>query len=116
MALRDDAMEKTCKMITWLMDKVRATGDTMVCTIGTMDVEPGAVNVIPGETSFVIELRDKEMTGMYEVIDNFRNEWKDKGLRLEEYITQPETLCDKKGFVCLRRMLPMRKIRSYENV
>lgn len=99
MALRDDAMEKTCRMITWLMDKVRATGDTMVCTIGTMDVEPGAVNVIPGETSFVIELRDKEMTGMYEVIDNFRNEWKDKGLRLEEYITQPETLCDKR--LCL---------------
>lgn len=46
------------------MDRVRASGDTMVCTVGTMSVKPGAVNVIPGQTEFIIELRDKSMEDM----------------------------------------------------
>ncbi len=94
MSLRDDALEKTCCVITDLMDRVRASGDTMVCTVGTMALQPGAVNVIPGQTEFIIELRDKTMTGMYQVIDALRAQWEEKGLSLEPYITQPETLCD----------------------
>lgn len=94
MGLRDDAMEKTCRIITELMDRVRASGRTMVCTVGTMAVKPGAVNVIPGQTEFIIELRDKTMADMYQVIEDLRAQWEGKGLCLEPYITQPETRCD----------------------
>ncbi len=99
MELRDDAMEKTARIITDLMDTVRAETESMVCTVGTMTVKPGAVNVIPGETQFIIELRDKTMTPMYSVMEKLKKRWEDQGLHLEEYITQPETLCDKK--LCL---------------
>lgn len=95
MSLRDDAMEKTCRIVSDLMNRVRATGETMVCTVGTMKVKPGAVNVIPGQTEFIIELRDKSMDGMYRVIKELSAQWESHGLSLEEYITQPETLCDK---------------------
>lgn len=94
MALRDDAMEKSCRIIAELMEKVRNANDTMVCTVGAMTVKPGAVNVIPGETEFIIELRDKNMTEMYGIIEELRKKWEMQGLVLEEYITQPETLCD----------------------
>lgn len=94
MYLRDDAMEKSALIISQLMEKVRATGDTMVGTVGKISVKPGAVNVIPGETEFIIELRDKEMNQMYEVIDELKKEWQDKGVTFEEFITQPETKCD----------------------
>ena len=93
MRLRNDAMEKTCRIITDLMDSVRETGNTMVCTVGTMSVTPGAVNVIPGETQFIIELRDKSMNRMYDVIKQLLARWKDKGLSVEEFIKQPETVC-----------------------
>lgn len=94
MGLRDDAMEKTCRIITDLMDRVRASGDTMVCTVGVMEVKPGAANVIPGQTEFIIELRDKTMASMSQVMEDLRAQWEGKGLSLEPYITQPETLCD----------------------
>lgn len=94
MSLRDDAMEKTCRIIADLMDRVRASGDTMVCTVGTMSVKPGAVNVIPGQTEFIIELRDKSMEDMSRVIKGLGARWESQGLQLEEYIIQPETLCD----------------------
>ena len=96
MSLRDDAMEKTCRIVGDLMASVRASGDTMVCTGGTMTVKPGAVNVIPGQTEFIIELRDKSMGDMYRVMEELRGRWERDGLALEEYITQPETLCDRR--------------------
>ena len=35
----------------------RATEDDLVATVGRLEVEPGAVNVIPGEARFTIDMR-----------------------------------------------------------
>lgn len=94
MYLRNDALVKSCYFITELMEKVQKTGKTMVCTVGTISVSPGAVNVIPGKVEFIIEIRNKSLNEMYQVISELREEWGEKGLVLEEYITQKETKCD----------------------
>ena len=46
MHLRDDALVSACRIITKLMDRARAASPDMVCTVGTLQVFPGAVNVI----------------------------------------------------------------------
>lgn len=40
----------------------------MVCTVGTLQVFPGAVNVIPGKVEFIVELRNPTMEPMDQVI------------------------------------------------
>lgn len=94
MYMRDDALVKTCKIINDLIAKVEAANNTMVCTIGTMKVMPGAVNVIPGKTEFVIEMRDANLESMYSIIEELKNRWECKGLKMINIITQPETKCD----------------------
>lgn len=93
MGLRDDALEKTCRIITWLMEQVRAGHPDMVCTVGTLSVSPGAVNVIPGKTEFVIELRDRSMEDMEQTAARLLDTFRSEGLSLEELIRQPPTLC-----------------------
>lgn len=94
MELRNDAFEATCRFVTDLMDRVRAKSDTMVCTVGTISLSPGAVNVIPGRAEFVIEMRDRIMDEMYEIIDEMRREYKDRGVTITQYLEQRETPCD----------------------
>lgn len=94
MFLRNDALETASRLIVDLMDTVRKTNDTMVCTVGTLQVKPGAVNVIPGEVEMVIELRDKSMIDIYRVVEQIKERWTDKGVEMERLIIQPETPCD----------------------
>ena len=49
MYLRDDALVKASRMIGRLVEIAGEQDPTMTCTIGKLDIEPGAVNVIPGE-------------------------------------------------------------------
>ena len=56
MALRRDALAATAEMILGVERRARA-GDELVATVGRLDVEPGAVNVIAGLTRFSIEVR-----------------------------------------------------------
>lgn len=94
MPLRDDALEKTCRLIVWLMEQVRTSYPEMVCTVGTLQVSPGAVNVIPGRTEFVIELRDRSMEAMDQMAACLLEQFGGAGLSMEEMIRQPPTLCD----------------------
>ena len=94
MSLRDDALEKTSRLIAWLMEQVRTAYPEMVCTVGTLKVSPGAVNVIPGETEFVIELRNRSMEEMEQIAVLLSERFGPEGLTMEEMIRQPPTLCD----------------------
>lgn len=94
MSLRDDALEKTSLLIGWLMEQVRTSYPDMVCTIGTLKVSPGAVNVIPGKTEFVIELRSRSMEEMEQLTARLLEQFRPKGLSMQEIIRQPPVLCD----------------------
>ena len=69
MRLRDDALIKAAPAFTLLPEWVRDQNPDMVGTIGQMALEPGAVNVIPGECEFVVELRSMEIRDMAAVRD-----------------------------------------------
>ena len=94
MRLRDDALEKACGIITDLLERVRATGNTMVGTVGVLTMKPGAANVIPGEVEFIIELRDREMEAMYQLAANLQRDYADRGLTLTKILEQKNVPCD----------------------
>ena len=94
MHLRDDALVKACRIITQLMERTEAASPDMVCTVGTLQVFPGAVNVIPGKVEFIVELRNPTMEPMDQVIDSVLKEHPE--LVGEEYIRQSPTQCSSK--------------------
>ena len=94
MRLRDDALEKACGIITELLERVRATGNTMVGTVGVLTIKPGAANVIPGEVEFIIELRDRGMEAMYQLAEDLQRDYADRGLTLTKILDQKNVPCD----------------------
>ena len=56
MDLRHDALAAAAEMILAIEARARAE-DELVATVGRLDVEPGAVNVIPGLARFSIDIR-----------------------------------------------------------
>lgn len=96
MYLREDALEKACGFLTDAYNMVREKNTTMVCTVGVMRLEPGAVNVIPGKADFVLELRDKDMTDMYEVIGALQRKYSGEGIEMTKIIEQKNTVCSPK--------------------
>ncbi|MBW1697745.1 MAG: Zn-dependent hydrolase [Deltaproteobacteria bacterium] len=74
MHLRDDALVKAAPVFTLLPQWVRARSKEMVGTIGQVTVEPGATNVIPGNCSFIVELRSMKRKDMVAIRDVL-HEW-----------------------------------------
>ncbi|MGA2045263.1 MAG: allantoate amidohydrolase [Roseiarcus sp.] len=56
MNLRRDALAAAAEMILMVEARARRE-DELVATVGRLEVEPGAVNVIPGEARFTIDMR-----------------------------------------------------------
>lgn len=56
MTLRRDALAAAAEMMTIIEQRAEIEGD-LVATIGRIEVEPGAVNVIPAEARFTIDIR-----------------------------------------------------------
>ncbi|TPV55396.1 allantoate amidohydrolase [Aestuariibacter sp. GS-14] len=57
MSLRQDAMTASSEMV--LAIESIATEHAVVATVGRMDVKPGAVNVIPGQVKFSLDIRSE---------------------------------------------------------
>ena len=56
MALRRDALAAAAEMVLAVEREGRAVAD-LVATVGQLEVSPGAVNVVPGEVRFSIDVR-----------------------------------------------------------
>ena len=95
MDLRDDALLRACRLIQGIVDISHQIEPSMTCTIGTMAVEPGAVNVVPGRVVFPIELRTLYTPHITEAIDRFRREFASEGMQVENFLWQDETIMDK---------------------
>jgi len=70
MNLRRDALIEAAPMFTLLPKWVVQRNPDMVGTIGMVTLEPGAANVVPGECSFVVELRSQIPEDMQSVRDH----------------------------------------------
>lgn len=57
MELRDDALIKSAEIILRINEAVKAGGTEIVGTIGEMEIYPGVINIIPGETKMSLDLR-----------------------------------------------------------
>lgn len=58
MALRHDALAASAEMMLGIEEVARAGGDhQMVATVGRLTAKPGAVNVIPAEVVFTLDIR-----------------------------------------------------------
>jgi len=86
MNLRDDALIKASRVILELervVNEINGDHGRMVVTVGQLEVEPGAVNVIPEKVEFSIEIRDMEKDNVDKVIKAIED-LDIKGFKLEE--------------------------------
>lgn len=71
MRVRRDALVAAARFITVVDDVASSLPGRQVATIGRLEVQPGAPNVIPGTVTLSLEIRDLEMSKIdrvYEVI------------------------------------------------
>lgn len=59
-AMRRDAGLTAARVITFLRDRVNASNGPTVATVGSIDFEPNAINVIPSSAVFTVDLRDPD--------------------------------------------------------
>lgn len=57
---RRDALAAAAQWITFVEQKTRASGPEQVATVGTLQCEPGAVNVIPGAVTLTLDIRSPD--------------------------------------------------------
>ncbi len=57
MDLRQDAMAGAAQMVQRIIEVAEEMGRPAVATVGTMSVQPGAVNIVPGVVSFTVDVR-----------------------------------------------------------
>lgn len=96
MILRDDALIKASKLIMKINKVVKELGGDLVGTVGTIKVEPGAVNVIPGRAEFTIELRDMEKDKINTVMDKIKESFDEEELLIEDILYEGGVYLNKK--------------------
>lgn len=57
MSHRHDALTAAAQWIGFVEQKTRESGPELVATVGTLQCEPGAVNVIPGTVTLTLDIR-----------------------------------------------------------
>ncbi len=87
MDIRRDAMAGAAEMIQHALGVAERMGRPTVATVGRVDAEPGATNVVPGLVSFTLDLRDADAARLAVLcgeIDRFNTECAARrGLRVE---------------------------------
>lgn len=73
MDARRDALVSAAAFVQAVNRIARATPGRQVATVGRMDVEPGAPNVVPGRVTLSLEIRDLEMAKIDRVFTEIRD-------------------------------------------
>ena len=97
MELRDDALIKASRIILELEKTVKELnkdGGRMVATVGDLKVKSGAVNIIPEEVKFLIEIRDMEKANIDKVLKTVED-LDIKGLEIKETYYEESTYLNK---------------------
>jgi beta-ureidopropionase / N-carbamoyl-L-amino-acid hydrolase len=59
-SMRCDAGVAAARIVTFLRDRITGSNASTVATVGCMDFEPNAINVIPSHATFTVDLRDPD--------------------------------------------------------
>lgn len=100
MALRRDALAGAAEIILAAERVGRAGQDGLVATVGSLDVVPGAANVVPGEVVMSLDVRAgtnaARDTAVAEILDMARQTCRARGLEIDITLKQDldATPCD----------------------
>lgn len=72
MDLRADAGVVAAKAIVAAEESARRAGVGTVATVGSVELRPGAINVVPGEAHLTIDVRSRHATAMSQVLREIR--------------------------------------------
>lgn len=67
MNMRADALIAASKIVSNIPNYAIEAGEGTVATVGSLDVKPGAANIVPGEVTFTIDIRSKNSSSIEEV-------------------------------------------------
>ncbi|MFT9418305.1 allantoate amidohydrolase [Acetobacter sp.] len=107
MSLRKDALAAAAQAMV-AIERIGADGPPdLVATVGQLHVGPGASNVVPGQTTFSLDIRagtaqvrDQATTRICEALQNIADE-RGVGLNIELQNDLPATPCDPALTACL---------------
>ena len=101
MALRQDALAAAAEMILAVEHRAVAGVDQgLVATVGSIEVEPGAPNVIPGKATFTLDIRAPVDADRFAAIEALVSEFADLAARrharvkVEKFYDEPAASCD----------------------
>lgn len=78
MHLRQDALVAAAQMVQSVEQLVKASGHAdAVGTVGKLSVQPGGVNVVPGQVDFSLEVRDLETSVMDELVERILSKFRE---------------------------------------
>ena len=72
MKMRVDALSVASQIISKIGDLAVAVGEGTVATVGVLTVLPGAANIVPGEVTFMVDIRSKKNKCIEEVAENIK--------------------------------------------
>ena len=75
MNYRRDALVAAARIITGVQDIAQQLGDGTVATVGKLDCEPNAINVIPGTVCLTVDLRSPEPAHLAEGHARLEDSW-----------------------------------------
>lgn len=100
MTLRQDALAAAAELVLEVEALGREGGDKLVATVGRLEVRPNAVNVVPGDVHFTIDVRSPADTiraaAQKKIASALRKIEKKRGVRVtaETYYDMPATKMD----------------------
>ena len=118
MNLRRDAAAAAAEMIL-AVERQAITTDDLVTTVGRIEVKPGAVNVIPAEAEFTIDMRSPRDTLRAKALKTLQAEFKTiaqrrrVSVRVEVGYSQPAAACDPEYITLLERATEAKGIKPF---
>lgn len=64
MHLRKDALGAASEIIVEIAGYARDAGEDTVATVGVLEVQPGAANIVPGEVRFTVDIRSRSASSI----------------------------------------------------
>lgn len=74
MDLRQDPMATAAKVISTIPKIAGSISPTGVATVGHMEVKPNIPNAIPGEVTFIVDVRDITQEGIFRIVEKIKAE------------------------------------------
>ncbi|WP_312042873.1 allantoate amidohydrolase [Erwinia sp.] len=102
MTHRKDALAAAAEWMVFIEQAAPKHGPQLVATVGTLQCQPGAVNVIPGEVALSLDVRGPEDRALAELLSELLTQAEAIALRrglsfsAETYYQIPATRCDTK--------------------